>query len=90
MTPRFLPIWLITRMVCLWLACSGMQFRELDGPALLNVPLITCEAVEGIQINRHLSHHRDSQCVALERLCKGIRDEQADGREGENWSIAKE
>jgi hypothetical protein len=26
---------------------------------------------------------------ALERLCKGIRDEQAEGREGEDWSIAK-
>ena len=23
-----------------------MQFRELDGPALLNVPLITCEAIQ--------------------------------------------
>src|SRR4029077_5317489 len=32
--------------------CSGMQFRELDGATLLNVPLITCEAVEGIQVRQ--------------------------------------
>jgi len=31
---------------------SGMQFRELDGPALLNVPLITCDAVEGVEIRQ--------------------------------------
>jgi len=26
---------------------------------------------------------------AVERRCKGIRDEQAEGREGEDWSVAK-
>ena len=52
MTPRFLPICLITWMVCLCWRCSGMQFRELDGATLLNVPLITCEAVEGIQVRQ--------------------------------------
>jgi hypothetical protein len=26
---------------------------------------------------------------AVERLCKGIRDEQAEGREGENWTMRK-
>jgi hypothetical protein len=27
-----------------------MQFRELDGAAILNVPLVTCEAVKGVEI----------------------------------------
>ena len=33
--------------------------------------------------------HGVSVWQALERLCKRIRDEQAKGREGEDWSVAK-
>jgi hypothetical protein len=29
-----------------------MQFRELDGVAFLNVPLVTIEAVKGVQIRQ--------------------------------------
>jgi hypothetical protein len=44
--------------------------------------------VEG-HIDAYLTTETVSVWQALERLCKGIRDEQAEGREGENWSIAK-
>jgi hypothetical protein len=37
----------------------------------------------------YLTTETGSVWQALERLCKGIRDEQAEGREGENWSIVK-
>ena len=44
--------------------------------------------VEG-HIDTYLTTETVSVWQALERLCKGIRDEQAKGRKGENWSIAK-
>jgi hypothetical protein len=44
--------------------------------------------VEGY-IDAYLTTETVSVWQALERLRKGIRDEQAEGREGENWSIAK-
>jgi hypothetical protein len=37
----------------------------------------------------HLTTETGSVWQALERLCKGIRDEQAEGREGEDWNVAK-
>jgi hypothetical protein len=40
-------------------------------------------------IDAYLTTETGSVWQVLERLCKGIRDEQAEGREGENWSIAK-
>ena len=44
-------------------------------------------------VERHIDADLTTETVsvwqALERLSKGIRDEQAEGREGENWSIAK-
>jgi hypothetical protein len=46
------------------------------------------DLVEG-HIDTYLTTETVSVWQALERLCKGIRDEQAEGREGENWSIAK-
>ena len=49
MTPRFLP-GLVDNPDGLPLGgrSSGIQFRELDGVAFLNVPLVTIEAVKGI------------------------------------------
>jgi hypothetical protein len=44
--------------------------------------------VEGL-IDAYLTTETVCAWQALERLRKGIRDEQAEGREGENWSIAK-
>jgi hypothetical protein len=44
--------------------------------------------VEG-HIDTYLTTETVSVWQALERLCKGIRDEHDKGREGENWSIAK-
>jgi hypothetical protein len=40
-------------------------------------------------IDTYLTTETVSVWQALERLCKGIRDEQAKGREGEDWSVAK-
>jgi hypothetical protein len=45
--------------------------------------------VEG-HIDTYLTTETVSVWQALERLRQSIRDEQAKGREGENWSIAKE
>jgi hypothetical protein len=42
-----------------------------------------------VHIDTYLTTETGSVWQALERLCKGIRDEQAEGREGENWSVAK-
>ena len=46
-----------------------------------------------VLVERHIDAYLTTETVsvwqALERLCKGIRDEQAEGREGENWSVAK-
>jgi hypothetical protein len=46
-----------------------------------------------VLVERHVDAYLTTEtgCVwqALERLCKGIRDEQAEGRDGEDWSIAK-
>jgi hypothetical protein len=39
-------------------------------------------------IDAYLTTETVSVWQALERLCKGIR-EQAEGREGEDWSVAK-
>jgi hypothetical protein len=44
--------------------------------------------VEG-HIDAYLTTETVSVWQALERLCQGIRDEQAEGRQGENWSLAK-
>ena len=56
-----------------------MQYRELDGVALLNVPLITCEAVEGIQIRQRAKSrcfakelHRPSAAMAARRFGRGL------------------
>ena len=40
-------------------------------------------------IDAYLTTETGSVWQALERLCKSIRDEQAEGREGEDWSVAK-
>jgi hypothetical protein len=40
-------------------------------------------------IDAYLTTETGSVWQALERLCKGIRDEQAEGREGEDWNVAK-
>ena len=40
-------------------------------------------------IDTYLTTETVSVWQALKRLCKGIRDEQAKGREGEDWSVAK-
>jgi hypothetical protein len=40
-------------------------------------------------INIYLTTETVSVWQALKRLCKGIRDEQAKGREGEDWRVAK-
>ena len=40
-------------------------------------------------IDTYLTTETVSVWQALERLCKGIRNEQAKGREGEDWSVAK-
>jgi hypothetical protein len=42
--------------------------------------------VEG-HIDTYLTTETVSVWQALERLCKGIRDEQAEGCEGENWLL---
>jgi len=41
-------------------------------------------------IDAYLTTETVSVWYALEWLSKNIRDEQAEGREGENWSVAKE
>jgi hypothetical protein len=40
-------------------------------------------------IDAYLTTETGSVWQALERLCKGIRDEQAEGREGKDWNVAK-
>jgi hypothetical protein len=40
-------------------------------------------------IDAYLTTETGSVWQALERLCKCIRDEQAEVREGEDWSVAK-
>jgi hypothetical protein len=46
-----------------------------------------------VLVERHIDAYLTTETVsvwqALERLCKGVRDEQAEGREGEDWSVAK-
>ena len=43
----------------------------------------------GRKIHRCISHDRDGQCVACHRApLQGIRDEHAEGREGENCAQA--
>ena len=46
-----------------------------------------------VLVERHIDAYLTTETVsvwqALEWLCKAIRDEQAEGREGENWSVAK-
>jgi hypothetical protein len=46
-----------------------------------------------VLVERHIDAYLTTETVsvwqALERLRKAIRDEQAEGREGESWSIAK-
>jgi hypothetical protein len=46
-----------------------------------------------VSVERHIDAYLTTETVsvwqALERLCKVIRDEQAEGREGEDWSAAK-
>jgi hypothetical protein len=46
-----------------------------------------------VLVERHIDAYLTTETVsvwqALERLGKGIHDEHAEGREGENWSTAK-
>jgi len=42
------------------------------------------------ETSTHISRPRLSVWHALERLCKNISDEQAERRDGEDWSVAKE
>jgi len=41
-------------------------------------------------IDAYLTTETVSVWHAMERLCKSIRDEEAEWRPGENWSVAKE
>ena len=65
----------------------GMCMDELRVLARSNDP------DRAVLVERHIDAYLTTETVsvwqALERLCKGIRDEQAEGRAGENWSIAK-
>jgi hypothetical protein len=65
----------------------GMCMDELRVLARSNDPdrAVLVEAY----IDTYLTTETVSVWQALERLCKGIRDEQAKGREGEDWSVAK-
>jgi hypothetical protein len=65
----------------------GMCMDELRVLARSNDP-DRAVSVEG-HIDTYLTAETVSVWQALERLCKGIRDEQAKGREGEDWSVAK-
>jgi hypothetical protein len=65
----------------------GMCMDELRVLARSNDP-DRAVLVEG-HIDTYLTTETVSVWQALERLCKGIRDEQAKGRKGKNWSIAK-
>jgi hypothetical protein len=65
----------------------GMCVDELRVLARSNDP-DRAVLVEG-HIDTYLTTETVSVWQALERLCKGIREEQAKGRKGENWSIAK-
>ena len=65
----------------------GMYMDELRVLARSNDP-DRAVSVEG-HIDTYLTAETVSVWQALERLCKGIRDEQAKGREGEDWSVAK-
>jgi hypothetical protein len=40
-------------------------------------------------IDAYLTTETASVWQALERLCRAVHDEQAEGREGEDWSVAK-
>jgi len=42
------------------------------------------------ETSTHIARPRLSVWRALERLCKNISDEQAERRDGEDWSVAKE
>jgi hypothetical protein len=66
----------------------GMCMDELRVLARSNDP-DRAVLVEG-HIDTYLTTETVSVWQALERLRQSIRDEQAKGREGENWSIAKE
>jgi hypothetical protein len=48
-----------------------------------------CAVLVERHIDAYLTTETGSVWQALERLCKSIRDEQAEGREGEDWSVAK-
>ena len=65
----------------------GMCMDELRVLARSNDPdrAVLVEAY----IDTYLTTETVSVWQALERLCKGIRDEQAKGREDEDWSVAK-
>jgi hypothetical protein len=65
----------------------GMCMDELRVLARSNDP-DRAVLVEG-HIDTYLTTETVSVWQALEQLCKGIRDEQAEGREGEDWSVAK-
>ena len=65
----------------------GMCMDELRVLARSNDP-DRAVSVEG-HIDTYLTAETVSVWQALERLCKGIRDEQAKGREGEDWRVAK-
>ena len=65
----------------------GMCMDELRVLARSNDP------DRAVLVEGHIDTCRTTETVSvwqgLERLCKGIRDEQAEGREGEDWSVAK-
>jgi len=65
----------------------GMCIDELRVLARSNDP-DRAVLVEG-HIDTYLTTETVSVWQALERLRQGIRDEQAKGREGEDWSVAK-
>ena len=65
----------------------GMCIDELRVLARSNDP-DRAVLVEG-HIDTYLTTETVSVWQALERLCKGIRDEQTEVREGEDWSVAK-
>ena len=65
----------------------GMCMDELRVLARSNDP-DRAVLVEG-HIDTYLTTETVSVWQALERLRQGIRDEQAEGREGEDWSVSK-
>ena len=65
----------------------GMCMDELRVLARSNDP--DGAVLVEVHIDTYLTTETVSVWQALERLCKGIRDEQAKGREGEDWSVAK-